>query len=178
MSCRVVRAQHATLQGANEPGNRRQATEASPLQFTLGMRQRPWGPLALFSYGIALFLPCVETAKLFGGGTEQNLGMACLMLGWATIPWYANIFLALAGIANAFKRHDVAIFFSVFAIFTGLTLFALDTRQINPAFGCLVWLASMGFTLIASCVGRSDEVAELRHVDGDLGRQDAPEQRL
>jgi hypothetical protein len=129
-------------------------------------------------YGLALVAPCVVTPKLFGGGTQLDTGFACLLLGWATLPWYANLFLALAGIANAFERHDVAIFFAVFAIATGLTLFLLDTRQIEPYFGCFAWLASMGFTLIASCVRRSDQVAQLRQVDGDLPWEHPPDQRL
>ena len=179
MSRHVALAQHATLQGANEPGNRRQATEASPLQFSIGMRQRvPWGAIAFAMYGLALAAPCVETQRLFGGGTELDSGLACLLLGFATLPWYANLFLVLTCIASAFKRYDVAIFFAVFALATGLTLFALDPREVAPYFGCLAWLASMVFALIAACAGRSDQVAQLRQVDGDLFGQDPPDQRL
>ncbi|MEO8550603.1 MAG: hypothetical protein ABI678_11540 [Kofleriaceae bacterium] len=175
----MARVQHATVQSANDAGNRRQTVEASRLQLSLGMRQRaPWGAIALAMYGLALAAPCVETRKLFGGGTELDSGLACLLLGWMTIPWYANLFFVLAGIAGAFERYDVAIFFAVFAIATGLTLFLLDTRQVTPYFGCFAWLASMVFALIAACVGRSDQVAQLRHVDGDLIGDDPPEQRL
>lgn len=179
MSRRVARAQHAALQGANEPGNRRQPMEAPPLHFSLGMRQRaPWGAIAFAMYGLALAAPCVETPKLFGGGTELDSGLACLLLGFGTLPWYANIFLALTAIAAAFKRYDVAIVFSVFALATGLTLFALDTRQIAPYFGCFAWLASMGFALVAACVGSSDQRAQLRHVEGELLWQHPAQDRL
>jgi hypothetical protein len=118
------------------------------------MRRRfEWGLLALGLYLLSLVTPCVIGQKLFGGGMESEHGMACLLLGWLTIPWYANPFLLFAAIANAFRAHEVAFVFSVTALVAALTLFGYDSRELQPHVGYFIWLASIVAMAIAS-IGR------------------------
>lgn len=118
------------------------------------MRRRfEWGLLALGLYTLSLVTPCVMGHKLFGGGMESEPGIACLLLGWFTIPWYANPFLLFAAIANAFRAHEIAFIFSVTALIAALTLFGYDTRELQPHVGYFIWLASIVATGISS-IGR------------------------
>jgi hypothetical protein len=132
------------------------------------MRRRfEWGLLALGLYMLSLVTPCVITQKLFGGGTETNPGLACLLLGWCTIPWYANPFLLVAAIANAFRAHEIAFIFSVTALVAALTLFGYDAREIQPHVGYFIWLASiaaMGVSSVVRMHERDDKEAREREL--------------
>ena len=119
-------------------------------------RHFEWGLLALALYMLSLVTPCVITAKLFGGGTETEAGIACLLLGMFTIPWYANPLLLFAVIANALRAHEVAIIFSVTALIAALTLFGYNPRDVQPHIGYAIWLASIVATGIASIVRLHD----------------------
>ena len=125
------------------------------------MRRRfEWGLLALGLYMLSLVTPCVITQKLFGGGTEAEPGMACLLLGWFTIPWYANPLLLFAAIANAFRAHEIAFIFSVTALIAALTLFGYSTHDVQPHVGYFIWLASIVTMGIASIVRMHDRDAK------------------
>ena len=115
------------------------------------MRPRfEWELLALGLYLLSLVMPCVLGQKLFGGGMETEPGLACLLLGWFTIPWYANPFLLFAALANAFRAHELAFVFSVTALVAALTLFGYDSRELQPHVGYFIWLASIGAMAIGS----------------------------
>lgn len=115
-----------------------------------------WGLLALSFYLLSLFTPCVIVQKLFGGGTETGDGLVCLIFGWCTIPWYANLMLLSAVIANALRKNEVAIVFSAFALVAAFTLFGYNPRDIQPHVGYWIWLASMLAALVASVTGMHD----------------------
>jgi hypothetical protein len=130
-------------------------------------RHFEWGLLALALYLLSLVTPCVITQKLFGGGMETEPGMACLLLGWFTIPWYANPFLLFAAIANAFRAHEIAFIFSVTALIAGLTLFGYDAHDLQPHVGYFIWLASivaMGISSIVRMHDRDDKEAREREL--------------
>ena len=121
------------------------------------MRRRfNWGLLALGLYMLSLVVPAVITRKLFGGGMETDPGMACLLLGWCTIPWYANPFLLFAVIANAMRANEVAIIFSATALVAAFTLFGYNPRELQPHVGYFLWLASIVATLVASVTRMHD----------------------
>jgi hypothetical protein len=130
-------------------------------------RHFEWGLFALGLYMLSLVTPCVVTQKLFGGGTETEPGFACLLLGWITIPWYANPLLLLAAIANAFRAHEMAFIFSVTALVAGLTLFGYNAPDLRPHVGYFIWLASivaMGVTCILRMRDRDDKEAREREL--------------
>jgi tellurite resistance protein TehA-like permease len=117
------------------------------------MRRRfEWGLLALGLYMLSLVTPCVIAQKLFGGGAQSEAGIACLLLGWFTIPWYANPLLLFAVIANALRAHEVATVFSATALVAALTLFGYDVREMQPDIGYGIWVASIVATMVASIV--------------------------
>ena len=109
-----------------------------------------WGLLALGLYMLSLVMPCVITPKLFSGGTESEAGIACLLLGMFTIPWYANPLLLFAVIANALRANEVAIIFSATALVAAFTLFGYNPRDVEPHVGYFVWLAAIVATIVAS----------------------------
>ncbi|MEP6865802.1 MAG: hypothetical protein ABJE66_34600 [Deltaproteobacteria bacterium] len=130
-------------------------------------RHFEWGLLGLALYSLSLVTPCVITQKLFGGGTETEPGIACLLLGWFTIPWYANPFLLFAAIANAFRAHEVAFIFSVTALIAALTLFGYSTHEVEPHVGYFIWLASIvaiGISSIVRMHDRDDKDAREREL--------------
>jgi len=127
------------------------------LHFQATMRPRfNWGLLALSLYLLSLFTPCVIVQKLFGGGHETADGLACLILGWCTIPWYANVMLLSAVIANALRKNEVAIVFAAFAIVAACTLLGYNARDIEPHVGYWIWIASMLAAMVASITGMHD----------------------
>jgi hypothetical protein len=122
-----------------------------------GMRPRfQWGLLALGLYLLSLVTPCVIGQKLFGGGTQSEAGIACLLFGMFTIPWYANPLLLFAVIANALRAHEVAIIFSVTALIAALTLFGYNSQDVQPDVGYAIWLASVAATCVASITRMHD----------------------
>jgi hypothetical protein len=139
-----------------------------------------WGLLALGLYMLSLVMPCVLTPKLFSGGMESEAGIACLILGMFTIPWYANPLLLFAVIANALRAHEVAIIFSTTAFVAAFTLLGYNTRDIAPDFGYFVWLAAIATTIVASWTrmrDRDDRVArerELLRVMSEASRDPRP----
>lgn len=127
------------------------------MHFQATMRRHfNWGLLALGLYMLSLVTPCVITRKLFGGGTESEAGIACLLLGWATLPWYANPLLLFAVIANALRANEVAIIFSATALVAAFTLLGYNPRDIQPHVGYVLWLASIAATIVASFMRMRD----------------------
>jgi hypothetical protein len=127
------------------------------------MRRRfEWGLVAVSLYVLSLVTPCMIVEKLFGGGTESEYGITCLLLGWLTIPWYANPFLLLAVIANAWRAHELAFIFSVAAFVAALTVFGYQAHDFQVHVGYFIWLASIaatGITSIARMQERDDNQA-------------------
>ena len=128
---------------------------AKPTGMPASKRQIPYGPIAISLYMLSLALPAVVSVHkpLFGGGSHEELmfGFQCLLIGWITIPWYANLALWIAGIALAFRQPGIAALFSFSAIGFALTLFLYTGKYVHaPHVGYVVWLASMVVVFIAS----------------------------
>ena len=131
-------------------------------------RRTPYGPIAIALYMISLVLPAIVAIHkplLWGAAHDElMLGLQCLLIGWFTIPWYANVALWVAGIALACRRPGVAAAFSLLAVGLALTMFLyVNTYVRSPHVGYVAWLASMVVVLIASC-DRSRRDHELRAV--------------
>jgi hypothetical protein len=127
-----------------------------PAVMSASQRQTPYGPIAIALYMLSLALPAIVSIHkpLFGGGSHDEFmfGFQCLLIGWFTIPWYANLALWIAGIALACRWPGLAAVFSVIAIGLALTLFLyINTFVRSPHVGYVAWLASMVVVLIASC---------------------------
>ena len=136
-------------------------------------RQVPYGPIAIALYMLSLVLPAIISIHkplLWGAPhDEMMLGFQCLLIGWFTIPWYANLALWIAGIALAFRRPRVAAVFSFAAIGLALTLFLyVNTLVRSPHAGYVAWLASMIVVLIAACDRSRRRLAVPDGHDGDL----------
>ncbi|MFT3700022.1 MAG: hypothetical protein QM831_43155 [Kofleriaceae bacterium] len=115
------------------------------------MRPRPpWGAIAWSLYLLSLCLPAVITKALLSNHDENDLGIVCLIFGFASVPWFANLALLTAAVANAYKSDRLAVASSVIAIVLALTIFGYPKDDVRPHVGFYVWLASMVATLIAS----------------------------
>lgn len=123
-------------------------------------RQVPFGWIAFALYIISLMIPAIiaiQKPLLWGSPHDEVMvGFQCLVLGWLTSPWYANLALWIAAIALASRRLGVAAVFSGIAIVLALTLFAYldlpDTYVRAPQVGYFVWLASMVVVFVGSSV--------------------------
>ena len=128
---------------------------AEPAGMASLKRQPPFGPIAITLYMLSLVLPAIVSIHkpLLWGAPHDELmfGIQCLLIGWFTTPWYANLALWLAGIALAYRRPGIAAMFSLTAIGLALTLgLYLNTLVRSPHVGYFAWLASMLVVLIAS----------------------------
>ncbi len=119
----------------------------------------PFAAIAAALYTISLVLPAIVFSMrpiLWGARHDELMfGFQCLLLGWGTVPWYANVALGIAGLALTYRKAGVAIVFSVTAIALALTTFLYlgpDLRA--PHVGYFAWLASMIVALVASCADR------------------------
>jgi hypothetical protein len=130
-------------------------TFAEPAGMPPLKRQVPYGPIAISLYMLSLVLPAIVSIHkpLLWGAPHDELmfGIQCLLIGWFTTPWYANLALWLAGIALAYRRPGIAAMFSLAAIGLALTLgLYLNTYVRSPHVGYFAWLASMLTVLIAA----------------------------
>jgi hypothetical protein len=121
-------------------------------------RRVPLGTIAAALYLVSLFLPAIivrERPRLWDGAHDETMfGAQCLMIGWLTVPWYANVALWFASIALAFRRHELAIALSILAVGLALsTLVYLGDDLHGLHVGYFAWLGSMVLVFVAACVG-------------------------
>jgi hypothetical protein len=129
---------------------------------TIGMpstsRRVPFGLIAFLLYALSLVAPAIiEIHKplLWGSPRDQPMfGIQCLGIGWFTIPWYANILLAVAAIGLAYRRYTLALWCSLAAFVLSLTTgmyFGTLIRTVHVGF--FFWIGSMVVVFIAACAG-------------------------
>src|SRR5205823_8008301 len=108
-----------------------------------------WASAAALLYLVSLALPAVVVPPLFRGPDQIVAGAHCLLLGWLTLPWYANPVLAFAAIALAYDCRALAACLGLAAFGLGLTtLMFPDIRYVHA--GYFTWLGSMLALVIAS----------------------------
>lgn len=107
--------------------------------------------VATLAYVTSLVLPATR------GGYAGVAGIYCLLVGWIVpLPWSANVFLFVAGIARAHERHRWALASSLLAVCTGLTAVRVIPHL---GVGFFVWIASMVAVVIASVLSITDSDA-------------------
>lgn len=118
-------------------------------------RQVPYGAIAAALYVLSLMTPAVVLdGPLLWGSPKEHLifGIHCLIFGWGTIAWYANVLLWVAAVALAYQRPSVAAVASLLACALALTTFFYVGDLIRaPHAGYFAWLASMILVLVAAC---------------------------
>jgi len=117
-------------------------------------RRAPYGAIAAALYMISLAIPAIVVLHkplLWGAPREEAMfGFQCLLIGWLTIPWFANVALWIAAIGLACRRPGVAAVSSLAAIGLALTTFLYPEVRAAHA-GYFAWLASMVVALVAAC---------------------------
>ena len=118
-------------------------------------RQVPYGAIAAALYVLSLMTPAVVFDKpLLWGPPKEHLifGIHCLIFGWGTIAWYANVLLWVAAVALSYQRPSVAAVSSLLASVLALTtFFYIDDLIRAPHVGYFAWLASMILVFVAAC---------------------------
>jgi len=119
-------------------------------------RRVPFEAIAAALYTVSLVIPAIIVIdRPLLGGTPHNasiLGFQCLIVGWLTIPWYANVMLWIAAIGLACRCRGVAIASSLVAVGLALSTLAYLGSDIHALHvGYFAWLASMVVMLVASC---------------------------
>ena len=118
-------------------------------------RQVPYGAIAAGLYVLSLMMPAVVFDKpLLWGPPKEHLifGIHCLIFGWGTIAWYANVLLWVAAIALSYQRPSVAAVASLLAsVLALMTFFYIDDLIRAPHVGYFAWLASMILVFVAAC---------------------------
>jgi hypothetical protein len=116
------------------------------------MRRRiEWGWISFALYVLSLVLPCLNVGNVLGGGTELAFGVICLLFGFFAVPWYANMLLLMAVVANGLRAYEAGIAFCILALVAALTTPWFLQRAETIHVGYFVWLASM-VAMIANLV--------------------------
>jgi hypothetical protein len=135
-------------------------------------KRAPLGLIAAALYFSSLATPAIVASVeplisggIFGPGgrrEETMFGAQCLLIGWMTIPGYANLLLAIAAIGLVCRRFNFAAVCSALAFVLAMTTFGYIGEYIAMLhIGFFLWIASMVVVFVAA-------------VDGPRRRLEAP----
>lgn len=121
-------------------------------------RRVPLGLIAALLYMLSLWTPAIalfQKPLIWGPPREEMFfGIQCLLIGWISPPWYANVALAIAAIALAYRRSAVAIACSIAAFVLALSTLAYFGPELRVVHvGYFAWLASIVVVFAAACAG-------------------------
>jgi len=139
-------------------------------------RRVPFGLIAVALYVVSLCVPAIIVLHkpLFHGSPhhETMYGIQCLLIGWLTIPWYANALLFIAALWMAFGRPTVSIVASSLAVVLALSTVFLGEQIHRLHVGYFLWLASSVLTFVAACVAEQHRARAIARAqaDAELGK--------